>query len=380
MEYKVTSKHKKRFYNSLARKGYDRLPVKHYGEPVVNEEFAEHLGLGSHGTGSGVADPFNVRTDLLDRIGDDFRYVVPVYNGPEVKHYPDGSRTATFPERGWPVQEVRWIEKKFGSGKGIYLEVAYKPFAAIEDPKELDYFDFPQADWLDYSNIETDIEKFPDHVICIDKAGPDLIGSIAYGRGMDNVFLDIATKNPVYLKLVEIQFEYRYELTKLTLEAGKGKIDVVHFGEDMASQLAPFISVESFNDLFSKHFEMIFGLAHKYGAKAMLHSCGNVYSFIPRLIEIGLDILDVVQTSAKDMEIEKLSREFGKDICFCGTMDVQKTLIDETPKEIEEEVRLRQRLFPDGGLILGPSHAIQPGTPMENIIAMYRSAGSLEEM
>ncbi len=313
MEYKFTSKHKKRFYNSLARKGYDRLPVKHYGEPVVNEEFAEYLGLDNHKTGSGIANPCNVRTDLLDRIGDDFRYVVPVYNGPEVKHYPDGSRTATFPERGWPVQEVRWIEKKFGSGKGIYLEVAYKPFATIEDPKKLDNFDFPQADWLDYSNIETDIEKFPDHVICIDKAGPDFIGSIAYGRGMDNVFLDIAIKNPVYLKLMEIQFEYRYELTRQTLEAGKGKIDVV-------------------------------------------------------------------QTSAKDMEIEKLSMEFGKDICFCGTMDVQKTLINETPRQIEDEVRLRQRLFPDGGLILGPSHAIQPGTPMENIIAMYRSAGGLEEM
>ena len=110
----------------------------------------------------------------------------------------------------------------------------------------------------------------------------------------------------------------------------------------------------------------------------MLHSCGSVYSFIPNLIEIGLDILDVVQTSAKNMEIGKLSKEFGKDICFCGTMDVQQVLINMTPKQVEEEVKLRQRLFPDGGLILGPSHAIQPGTPMENIIAMYRTAGSLE--
>ena len=111
----------------------------------------------------------------------------------------------------------------------------------------------------------------------------------------------------------------------------------------------------------------------------MMHSCGSVYSFIPGLIDIGLDILDVVQTSAKDMEIEKLSKEFGRDICFCGTMDVQQVLLNMTPGQIEEEVRLRRRLFPDGGLILGPSHAIQPGTPVENIIAMYRAAGSLEQ-
>ena len=108
-----------------------------------------------------------------------------------------------------------------------------------------------------------------------------------------------------------------------------------------------------------------------------MHSCGSVYSFIPRLIEIGLDILDVVQTSAKDMDIRKLHREFGKDLCFCGTMDVQQILLNKTVSEIEKEVTLRKNLFKKGGLILGPSHAIQPGTPMENIVGMYRSAGSM---
>ena len=36
-------------------------------------------------------------------------------------------------------------------------------------------------------------------------------------------------------------------------------------------------------------------------------------------------------------------------------------------------------MFPDGGLFLGPSHAIQVGSPLENILAMYREAGSLAE-
>jgi uroporphyrinogen decarboxylase len=145
----------------------------------------------------------------------------------------------------------------------------------------------------------------------------------------------------------------------------------------MGSQLAPFFSADTFNDLFSAYFEKMFELAHSHGAKTMLHSCGSVSSFIPRLIEIGLDILDVVQTSALGMEIEKLAKEFGKDINFCGTMDVQQILINMSPQQIKEEVKKRQELFPDGGLILGPSHAIQPGTPMENIIAMYEAAGSL---
>ena len=36
--------HKQRFYNTFNRKGYDRISVKHFAEPVVNEELANYLG------------------------------------------------------------------------------------------------------------------------------------------------------------------------------------------------------------------------------------------------------------------------------------------------------------------------------------------------
>ncbi len=37
------------------------------------------------------------------------------------------------------------------------------------------------------------------------------------------------------------------------------------------------------------------------------------------------------------------------------------------------------RQFPEGGLFLGPTHAVQVGSPLENTLAMYRAAGSLCE-
>ena len=172
------SNNKNRFNNVIERKGYDRLPIKHYAEPAVNEELAEYLGLDRKESESSVANPCNVRQDLLDNIGDDFRYVLPIYKGPEVKNFSDGTRTATFPDRGWPVQEIRWTEKRFGNGKGSYLEVAHKPFADITDPAKINDYDFPSADWFDYSNIKEDAKKFSDYIICIHKAGPDFIGNI----------------------------------------------------------------------------------------------------------------------------------------------------------------------------------------------------------
>jgi uroporphyrinogen-III decarboxylase len=60
-------------------------------------------------------------------------------------------------------------------------------------------------------------------------------------------------------------------------------------------------------------------------------------------------------------------------------MCVQSILPTCTVEEVRREVDRRLRLFAEGGLILGPSHAIQVRTPLENILAMYRQAGSLKD-
>ena len=121
-------------------------------------------------------------------------------------------------------------------------------------------------------------------------------------------------------------------------------------------------------------------MVHRYGAKVMMHMCGTVDAFLPRLIELGLDIQDVVQPTTPEMDIAVLQKRFGDRLIFQGSLDVQKEIAFGTPEEVRKEVRRRLDLFPEGGLFLGPSHAIQPGSPIENILAMYREAGSLTEL
>jgi uroporphyrinogen decarboxylase len=105
--------------------------------------------------------------------------------------------------------------------------------------------------------------------------------------------------------------------------------------------------------------------------------CGTVWPFLDRLIDIGLDVYDVVQPTTPENDIGVLAKSFGDRIIFQGSMDVQKELAWGTAEEVRKEVQRRLKLFPKGGLILGPSHAVQPGSPLENILAMYNAAGSL---
>ena len=77
------------------------------------------------------------------------------------------------------------------------------------------------------------------------------------------------------------------------------------------------------------------------------------------------------------MDIAALRERYGERLTFCGSVCVQTTMAWGTPADVQREVRRRLALFPKGGLFLGPTHAIQAGSPLENILMLYQTAGSL---
>jgi uroporphyrinogen decarboxylase len=196
---------------------------------------------------------------------------------------------------------------------------------------------------------------------------------------MEQVLLDLIDCNPVYLEIMQARFEFYYDMHEKMLQATDGLLDFTHVGDDLGNQLGAMISMDIFDKHFALKYEKYFNMVHSYGARTMMHMCGCVYDFLPRLMEIGLDVYDVVQPTNEKMDIANLMRNFGHKLNFCGTMCVQSTLAWGTTDDVRQQVRKRLELFPKGGLFLGPTHAIQVGTPLENILAMYREASSLNE-
>lgn len=108
-------------------------------------------------------------------------------------------------------------------------------------------------------------------------------------------------------------------------------------------------------------------------AKLFLHSCGAIEPLIPDLIEAGIDILHPVQPAARGMDHQILKTRYGKILCFWGGVDIQKALIG-TIRDVQKEVNTRIRILGrGGGYVLAPAHNIQPDTPPENIIELYRN-------
>ncbi len=354
-ERKISMTSKKRVLGAFDRTGYDRIPIKHEGTQEINHIIMDHFGLKN-------------TEQLLRVVGDDFRYVEPVYCGPEVRTFLDGSVEGYFGER------YKYAE--FEGGK--YLEACYLPFAGVNNLDDLDRSLFPAADRFDYSTIKQQCEKYKDYAVCFGTAGDmDFINSIARARGMEQVLMDLIDDNPVYLEIMDARFKFYYEMHERVLQAAEGLIDFTHIGEDLGNQNGSMISKGIFEKHFAPKFKRYFDMVHRYGARTMMHMCGCVYEFLPRLIELGLDVYDVVQPTIHEMDIANLQKQFGDKLAFCGSMCVQTTLAWGRPTDVAREVKRRLALFGKGGLFLGPTHAIQVGSPLENIIALYKTAGSL---
>jgi hypothetical protein len=147
--------------------------------------------------------------------------------------------------------------------------------------------------------------------------------------------------------------------------------------DDSGTQRSEFIRPELWAEMIKPHYARLCAWVHRNtNWKTFLHCCGSIYCLIPHMIEAGIDILNPIQTSAANMQPERLKAEFGGKIVFWGGgCDTQHVLPTATPKEIRQHVRERLAIFkPGGGYVFNQVHNIQTNVPAENIIAMLEAA------
>jgi len=343
-----------RFAATFAFQPVDRPLFDFQSEPAPIESLCRHFGVAS-------------LDDVLDELHVDLRYLRPDYMGREFQETADGGQQDV-----WGV-----VRKPVPNPTGVYMEPVHLPWAEMRTVEQVEAYPWPQAEHYDFSRFPELCDKYRDAVILFGRDGlMDLINGVAFGRGVEQVLMDIATRDEVGLALFRKRFEFMYDFARRGLEAGQGRIDMLLFGEDLGTQNGLVISPGTWEELFRPYMKRMIDLAHEHGAKAMMHSCGSVAELIPRFIELGLDALHAVQPQAAGMAPEELVKRFGGKIVFDGTMDIQATLPFGTTEDVRSEVRHRKRVFADcGGFILGPCHHFQTDTPVENIVALYDEGG-----
>jgi len=275
-----------------------------------------------------------------------------------------------FTQTYWPladgVTDEKLMDLPHHMSQGMWAKVACAPHHQ------------PMTDeWLaEVACVARELREKTDFAIMV-AFGGNLNENAQFLRNIDGFLMDLVADPQNAHKLLDRLTEIHLESLERFLGAVGPYIDIIQMGDDLGMQTGPQFSPKMYREFFLPRHKEIYHAVKKYSdAFVFMHNCGGIYELIPMLIEAGVDILNPVQTSARNMEPERLKREFGKDLCFWGGgCETQSTLIYGTPEEVAEEVRQRLEVFsPGGGYVFNQVHNILSDVPPENVVAMLDAA------
>ncbi|RJP30115.1 MAG: methyltransferase [Candidatus Omnitrophota bacterium] len=199
-------------------------------------------------------------------------------------------------------------------------------------------------------------------------------------RRLDNFLMDLVTQPTKVEALLDALLEIHLSTLANVCKAVGDVADIIRFGDDLGMNGGPFMSPTTYRQLFKPRHAQLYKYVKQHSQMhTFLHSCGSIYDYLPDLIEIGLEIINPVQSSCRNMEPQRLKTEFGADITFWGGGCDTRTVINRgSPADVRDHVKQRvDILAPGGGFVFCTEHNILPDVPPENILAAFEAVQSL---
>lgn len=186
-------------------------------------------------------------------------------------------------------------------------------------------------------------------------------------RGYEEFLMDLVEK-PEWCEFILDQFARRN--LRVATAAARAGADFITTGDDVASQKSMMFSAKIWRRFMKPRWAKVYAEARRIKPDIQIwyHSDGNIIEIIPDLIEIGVTILNPVQPEC--LNLQEVKKKFGPQLVLDGTIGTQSTMPFSGPEEVKRVVRERKKtLGLDGGLILSPTHILEPEVPLENIAA-----------
>ena len=349
---------KERVMTAISGREPDRVPIDVWYTPEMRDKMADYLGIDERDSSKSDYHPdplqLKLENDLL---------ITTV--GPAASYYLSDE---DYYEDEWGIG---W--RKVDYGKGSYTEPHHHPLADLEDPGDFSIPDFSRDDRYDEARYL--VEEFGDSHAIVGEISCTIFELSWYLRGFERVLRDFHANRDFVRGYFERLKEWAKTAGKKLVDIG---VDIIFLGDDVGTQDQMLISPDTFREFLKPVYADLFETFKQVNpdVKIAFHTDGNVMSIVEDYVEVGVDVLNPIQPQA--LSPDELKRKFGDELTLWGSIDNQKTVPFGSPGDVREEVTSRlQNVAPGGGLILGPSHAVQPDAPVENLMAFYETAKEL---
>ena len=266
----------------------------------------------------------------------------------------------------WGIAYIRGTEHHF--------ESMVHPLSKARTIQEIE--NYPWPDVMAKYRLEIAQQRIKDvHAKgCASVGWPPLKGGTlfetAWGlRGFEKLVEDMMIHHEFAECLFDEVARLSFATYRFLAECG---VDIVMLGDDAGMQDRMLMSPSMWREWLKPRYSELISSLKEIHPQILIffHSDGYIEPIIPDLIEIGVDILEPVQPEC--MDPAKIKNQYGDRLAFWGTIGTQTTLPFCTPDEIKHTVKQRiETVGRNGGLLLAPTHKIQPDVPWENILAFF---------
>ncbi|UCF61429.1 MAG: hypothetical protein JSV37_01760 [Anaerolineaceae bacterium] len=352
----------------------DRVPVD-LGSTLVssihqiaNNNLKAHLGIEADEPVHDVVQGLVVPDErILQRFGVDLR---------RVALRPPSNKAAILPSADDDIYHDEWGLRR--QRTDLYWEIVESPLANAK-VEDLRHYSWPDPhDPGRVAGLAEEVRSLyeeTDYALVADFLGGGIFEQALWLRGYERFMMDMVSDEPFVAALMDTLLELYFEFYTVYLEVVGPYVQIIAVGDDLGMQTGPLMSPDLYRRLIKPRHKELYDFIHsRTETKILHHSCGGVFPLVQDLIDVGVDILNPIQTSAQGMDPANLKRTFGDRLVFHGGIDVQQILPFATPERVREEVRrIVATLGKGGGYIFAPSHNFQADVPPENIVAMYET-------
>jgi uroporphyrinogen decarboxylase len=250
------------------------------------------------------------------------------------------------------------------------------PLQRISTVEELKAYPFPDVTTEHrYSNMADEVADWHRRGYAVQAEIPHPSGTLFECawllRGLESLLIDFMINPELVTALLDHLTGSGIESATRLAQSG---IDILLTGDDVGMQQGMMMSPQLWRKWLKPRLAEVIAAAKKVNPDLLVfyHSDGNIKPIIPELIEIGVDILNPVQPEC--MDPAEIKREYGNDLAFWGTIGTQTTMPFGTPEEVRATVKERiKTVGQHGGLLLAPTHVIEPDVPWENVVAFFEA-------
>lgn len=191
--------------------------------------------------------------------------------------------------------------------------------------------------------------------------------------GTERMLVAMADDPEWVMDMFNTYLDMNIALFEMVWDAGY-HFDEIVWPDDMGFKQNQFFSLSMYRELLKPVHRRAVEWAHRRGAKAKLHSCGDIRPLVPDLVEIGVDQLNPLEVKA-GMDPIALKKQYGDRLAFHGGLNA---VLYEHPERMWDEMR---RVVPamnvGGGYMIGSDHSVPESVSLEQFREFVRLAKEL---